>query len=87
MENYENKRLEGELNKEKAELRDSRVANLPGCALPSSGGIGQTPVYSTQNQLSYIGGAKKLYSEAVYTSVDKRYKLLVKWKINIYSGD
>jgi hypothetical protein len=32
--------LKGELNKVKAELR-SRIANLPGSALPSRGGIGK----------------------------------------------
>jgi hypothetical protein len=42
---------EGELNKAKAELRGSRVANLPGHALPSRGGIGQTPVPDIQHQL------------------------------------
>jgi ribosomal protein L29 len=75
--------LEGELSKVKAELRESRVANLPGCALPSRGGIGQIPTSSTQNQLPSIGGAKKLYSEVVNTSVDKRYKVLVKSKLNL----
>jgi hypothetical protein len=36
-----------------------------------------------QNQLPSISGANKLYSEAVNTSVDKRYKLLVKSKLNL----
>jgi hypothetical protein len=34
-----------------------------------------------QNQLPSISGAKKLYSKAVNTSGDKRYKLLVKSKV------
>jgi len=32
--------LVGELNKAKAEIMDSRVANIPGCSQPSRGGIG-----------------------------------------------
>ena len=36
-----------------------------------------------QNQLPSISGAKKLYSEAVNTSGDKRYKLMVKSKVNL----
>lgn len=75
--------LEGELNKVKAELRDSRVANLTGRALQCRGRIGQTPTSSMQNQLPSFGGANKLYSEAVNTSVDKRYKLLVRSKLNL----
>jgi hypothetical protein len=60
--------LEGELNKAMVELRGSRVANLPGHALPSRSGTGQTPVLDTQHQLPSLGGAKKLYSsEAVNT--------------------
>ena len=69
-----------ELNEAKAELRGSRVANRPDSALLSRGGIGQTAVPDIQDQLSSTGGAKKLYSEAVNTSVDKRFKLLVKSK-------
>jgi len=65
--------LEGELNKAKAEFRWSRVAKLLGRAVPSRGGIGQTPVPGMQNQLPSIGGAKKLYSEVVNTSVDKQF--------------
>ena len=62
---------EDELNKARAELRNSRVANLPGCALPSRGSIGQPPTPSMHNYLPSIGGAKKLYSEVVNTSGDK----------------
>jgi hypothetical protein len=75
--------LEGELSKALAELSERRFAKLPGRALPSRGGIGQTPASSMQNKLPSIGGAKKPYSEAVNTSVDKRYKLLVKSKLNL----
>ena len=64
------------------ELRRSSVAKLLGPALPSSGSIGQTSVPDIQHQLPSIGGAKKLYSEAVNASVDKRFNLLVKSKFN-----
>jgi hypothetical protein len=36
--------LEGEVNKVRAELQESRVANLLGRALPSRDGIGQTHI-------------------------------------------
>jgi peptidoglycan hydrolase CwlO-like protein len=36
-------RLEGEINKAKEELRNSRVINLTGRAIPSRDGTGQTP--------------------------------------------
>jgi hypothetical protein len=75
--------LAGELNKAKAELNEIRVADFTGRALPSRGGIGQTPYRGMQNQTPSIGGAKKLYSEALNSSVDKRYKLLVKSKLNL----
>jgi len=39
--------LVGELNMARAELVRSRDANLPGCAQPSRGGIGQSPVSAT----------------------------------------
>jgi hypothetical protein len=69
--NIKTNQLEDELNKARVKLRNSRVANIPGCALPSRGGIGQPPTPSMQNQLPSIGGAKKLCSEAVNTSGDK----------------
>jgi hypothetical protein len=47
--------------------------------------MGQNPIPGMQNQLPSIGGAKKLYSEAVSSSVDKRYKLLVKSKPNLWT--
>jgi hypothetical protein len=75
--------LASELNKAKADLKESRIANLMGRALPSRGSIGQTSTSGRQNQTPSIGGAKKLYSEAVKSSVDKRYKLLVKSKLNL----
>ena len=80
--NKEINRLEGELNKAKEELRNSRIANLPGRATPSRNGIGQTPEGSLHCQLPPSDGARKLYSEAVCTSTDKRFKLLVKSKSN-----
>jgi hypothetical protein len=47
------------------------------------GGTGKTPVPGMLNQLPPIGGAKKLYCEAVHTRVDKRFTLLVKFKLNL----
>jgi septal ring factor EnvC (AmiA/AmiB activator) len=81
--NKEINRLEGELNKMKEQLRNSRIANLLGHATPSRNGIGQTPEGSLHRQLPPSGGARKIYSEAVCTSTDKRFKLLVKSKSNL----
>ena len=75
--------LVGELNMTKVELMGSRVANLPECAQPSRGGIGQTPASATHYQLTPSGGPKKLYSDAVSANVGKRYKLMVKSKLNL----
>jgi hypothetical protein len=75
--------LAGELRKAKAEIRESRFVNLKGRELPSRGGIWQHPTISVQNELPSIGGAKKLYSEAVRSSAEKRYKLLVQSKMNL----
>ena len=72
--------LEGELNKAKADT-SSRVTNLQGRGLPSRGGPDLT-VQDRRNQLPPTGGAKKLYSEALNSKVDKRFKLLVKSKNN-----
>jgi hypothetical protein len=71
--------LEGELNNAKA-YTSSRVTNLQGRELPSRGGPELTLVQDTRNQLPPTGGAKKLYSEALNSKVDKRFKLLVKSK-------
>jgi hypothetical protein len=51
--------------------------------LPSRDGTGQTTISSMQCQLPSSGGVKKLYSEALSTGVDKRYKLMVKSKHNL----
>ena len=75
--------LVGELNKVKAEFMDSRVANLPGCAQPSRGGIGQTTASATHYQLTPSGGPRKLYSQVVGANVEKRYKLMVKSKLDL----
>jgi len=74
--------LEREVNKAKAELHQSRFANLPARALPSRGGSGQTPATSAINQQPSSGGGKKLYSEVLSSCLDKRYKLTVKSKSN-----
>ena len=60
--------LVGELNKAKAELMDSRVANLPGRTQPSRGRIGQTTTSAPHYQLPPSSGPTKLYSEAVNAS-------------------
>jgi hypothetical protein len=73
--------LEGELNKAKAGL-GNRVSNLEGRGLPSRGGSGVTFVQDRRNFLPRTGRAKKLYSEAVNSTVDRRFKLLVKSKHN-----
>jgi len=74
--------LEREVNKAKAEVHQSTVANLPARAQPSRGGIWQTPVTSAINQQPSSGGGKKLYSEVSSSCLDKRYKLTVKSKSN-----
>ena len=81
--NREINRLECELNMAKEELRNSRVAKLLGRAMPSRNCTGQTPECSLQHPLPSSGGAKKLYSEEVHTSTDKRFKLLVQSKVNL----
>ena len=75
--------LVGELNKAKAELRESRAANLPGHVQPSRGGLGQPTASDTQYQQPSSGGTKKLYSEAVCANVEKIYKLMVKSRQNL----
>ena len=74
--------LEGEVNRMKAKLKESRVANLPERAQPSSGGTGQAPVTGVNHQLPSIGGGKKLYSQALATGLEKRHKLTVRSKSN-----
>jgi hypothetical protein len=74
--------LESEVNKAKAELHQSRFANLPTRAQPSRGGTGQIPLTSMINQQASSGGSKKLYSELLSSCLDKRYKLTVKSKSN-----
>ena len=74
--------LVGELNKAKAELMESRVANLPGRTQPSRGGMGRT-TSAPHYQLPPSGGPKKLYSEAVIASAEKIYKFMVKSKLDL----
>jgi len=74
--------LEREVNKAKAELHQSSVANLPARAQPSNGGTGQSAVTSAINQPPSSGGGKKIYSEVLSSCLDKRYKLTVKSKSN-----
>jgi len=64
----------------KAKLLESKVANLPERAQPSRGGSGQTPATGVNHQQPSFGGSKKLYSEALTTGLDKRYKLTVRSK-------
>jgi hypothetical protein len=75
--------LVGELNKVKADLMESRVANLPGCAKPSRGCIEQTAASANHHQLTPSGRSKKLYSEAASANVEKRYKLMVKPRLDL----
>jgi len=56
----------------KEKLRESKVANLPERAQPSSGGTGQTPVTGVNHQQPSFGEGKKLYSQALTTGLDKR---------------
>jgi hypothetical protein len=70
--------LERAVNKAKAELHQSRVANLSARAQQSRVGTGQTPVSSAINQQPSSVGGKKLYSKALSSYIDKRYKLTVK---------
>ena len=51
--------------------------------MPSRNGTGPTPEGILQRHLPPGGVAKKLYSEAVHSNTDKRFKLLVKSKINL----
>jgi hypothetical protein len=60
----------------------SRVANHPGCTQPSRGVKGQTTSVH-HYQLPPTGGQNKLYSEAVSASAEKRYKLMVKPKLDL----
>ena len=69
--------LEGELNTAIAADKCSRVTNLQGKRLPSMGESGQTLVQDKCNQLPPTGGGRKLYSEAVSSRIDKRFKLFV----------
>jgi hypothetical protein len=73
--------LEGELNKAKAST-SSTVTNLQGRGMPPRGGPEITLVQDRRNQLPSTGGAKKLYSEALNSKVDKGFKVLVKSKHN-----
>ena len=75
--------LVGELNTAKAKLMDSRIANLPGRTQPSRSGIRRTTTSATHYQLPPRGQPKKLYFEAVSASAEKRYKLMVKSKLNL----
>ena len=79
--------LAGELNEAKVEIMDSRVANLPGCTQPSRGGIGRTTTSATHYQLPPSGEPKKLYSEIVSARVGKRYKPMVKSKLDLLTEE
>jgi len=51
--------------------------------MPSRNCTGQTPAGSLQRQLAPTGGEKKLYYEAVHTSTDKLFQLMLKYKVNL----
>ena len=70
--------------KAKTELMENRKDNLSRDSLPSRGGNGQNIVTAHHTQLTPSGGPrKKLYSEAVSASEEKRYKLMVKPKLDL----
>jgi hypothetical protein len=81
--NKEINRLGGELAKVKEEIKNSNVADPRGVAVPSRIGRGTTSDGSLQRELPPGGRARKSYFEALQTSRDKRFKLLVKSKINL----
>jgi len=61
-----------------------REANLSRGSLPSSGGKGQNIATAHHNQLTPSGRPKKkLYSEVVSAREEKRYKLMVKSKLDL----
>ena len=73
--------LLGDLTKAREELTENRAANTQGRSLPSRGDIGQTIATLTHRQLTPSGGPRKLYSEVVGESVEKRFKLMVKSRL------
>jgi hypothetical protein len=81
--NKEINRLGGELAKAKEEIKNSKVADPRGIAVPRRIGRSTTSEGSLQCQLPPGGEARKSYLEALQTSRDKRFKLLVKSKINL----
>jgi hypothetical protein len=72
--NDEIDRLGVGLNTAMEVLRNSRVADITGHATTSRSGAGQSSVGSPHSQLPPSSGAKKLYSEAICSSTDKRSK-------------
>ena len=64
--------LESEGMKAKEELQESRAINLSARVLPSVEGIGKTPATSVKQVKSPSGGARKLYSDVLSMSIEKR---------------
>jgi hypothetical protein len=81
--NKEINRLGSELAKAKEEIKMSMVANQRGTTVPPMRGRGTTSEGCMQDQLPPGGGARKTYLEALQNSKDKRFKILVKAKINL----
>lgn len=79
--------LLGELTKVREELMDSRVTNLLGHTMPSRGGIGQSTASATHHQLTPSSGPRKLYSEVVGETAEKRFKLMVKLKLELLTEE
>ena len=71
------------LNKYIFQRRNSRVADISGHTATSSIGAVETSVDSPHRILPPGGGAKYLYSEALRSRSDKRFKLLVKSKSSL----
>ena len=81
--NKEIDRLGVELNKTKEAIKNSTVADTTGHSVTSRSGPGLIPEGIHHRHLPPSGGAKKLYSEAVRRSTDKRFKILVNSKSNL----
>jgi len=81
--NNEINRLGGELTKAKEELRTSKIADQRGIAVPSRIGTGTTLEGSLRGLPPPGDGTRKTYAQALRTSRDKRFKLLVKSKSNL----
>jgi hypothetical protein len=72
--------FESQVKKVKAELRESRASNLSVHKPPCMDGIGNTPATSARQVQPSSGGARKLYSDVMRATNEKRHRLMVKSK-------